>query len=279
MGAEPWPAKRTLIMGILNVTPDSFSDGGRYASPEAAVGHARGMIEAGADIVDVGPESTRPGSAPVGAAEQIRRVVPVIRAIREHSAGVTISIDTRLASVAREALAAGANMINDISALRDDPEMADIAAQAGVPIVLMHMKGTPRDMQRGGGPAYDDVIAEVCTFLKERRAFAVSCGIEPSRIILDPGIGFGKRYEHNLMILRHLDRIVALGQPVLIGASRKAFIGRTLGIDEPADRDLASVVCALWALRAGARILRVHDVRATVQAVRMYHALEGRSDE
>jgi dihydropteroate synthase len=237
------------------------------------------MIEAGADIIDVGPESTRPGSESVAADEQIDRAVPVIEAIRERHTDVVISIDTRLARVARAALAAGANMINDISALRDDPEMARVAAQARVPVVLMHMKGQPRNMQRHGGPAYEDVIGEICSFLLQRRDFAISRGVDPVNVVFDPGIGFGKRFEDNLLILRHLDRIIALQQPVLIGASRKSFIGHALGIEQASDRDLASVVCAVWALQAGARILRVHDVRATVEAVRMHQAIKRASEE
>jgi dihydropteroate synthase len=261
-------------MGILNVTPDSFSDGGRFVSAQAAVDGALGMIADGAVIIDVGPESTRPGAAAVGADEQIARAVPVIEGIRRRDARVMISIDTRLAPVARAALSAGANMVNDISALCDDPAMVEVIAEARVSVVLMHMKGRPADMQRGGGPAYEDAIAEIRAFLAERRDFAVSRGVDRENIVLDPGIGFGKRVEDNLRIIKHLDRIVDLGQPVLVGASRKSFIGHVLGIDDPAAREAASLACALWAVRSGTRIIRVHDVRSTVQTIRMQQAIE-----
>ncbi len=269
-----------LVMGILNVTPDSFSDGGDHDDPKGACARAMKMIEQGADIIDVGPESTRPGAAPVSADGQIARAVGVIEAIRASDDSIPISIDTRLASVAEAALDAGADMVNDVSALRDDDAMAGVIArgrQAGsasaIPVVLMHRCGSSTDMQRGGGPAYDDVIGEIAAFFRERMAHAVRHGISPEQIVFDPGIGFGKRVEHNLLILRHLDRLVALGRPVLVGASRKSFIGSVLEIDEPQRRDQASLACAVMAVMSGAGILRVHDVRATAEAVRICQAV------
>ena len=262
-----------LVMGVLNVTPDSFSDGGRYLQRDAAVAQALEMIDEGADIVDVGPESTRPGAGDTSADEQIARAVPVIEAIRHRSDSIVLSIDTRFASVASAAINAGADLVNDTSALRDDPAMAGLLAASGVPVVLMHRKGTSTTMQEGGGPHYEDVIQELRDFLRERMEFAMEQGIEASRIILDPGIGFGKRLEHNLLILRHLDQFVALGRPLLVGASRKRMIGSVLGIDEPTERLAGSLACAAIAVIAGAAILRVHDVRATVETVALCHAV------
>ena len=262
-----------LVMGILNVTPDSFSDGGDHADPRDACDRAMKMIEQGADIIDVGPESTRPGAAPVSAKQQIARAAGVIEAIRAANDSIPISIDTRLASVAEAAIHAGADMVNDVSALRDDEDMAGVIADAEVPVVLMHRRGSSTDMQRGGGPVYDDVIGEIAAFFHERMAHAVGQGISPEQIVFDPGIGFGKRVEHNLLILRHLDRLVAIGRPVLVGASRKSFIGAVLEIDEPKCRDQASLACAVMAVMSGAGILRVHDVRATAEAVRICQAV------
>jgi len=267
------PAVTPIVMGVLNVTPDSFSDGGRYAARDAAVRRALAMIDEGADIIDVGPESTRPGATPVSEPAQIARAVPVIEAIRERIGAIAISIDTTRAAVARAALVAGADLINDVSALRDDPEMAEVAAEAGVPIVLMHMRGTPADMQLDGGPHYDDLIGEITAFFEDRRRHAVAAGIDPSGIVFDPGLGFGKRFEQNLMILRELHRLVSLGQPVAIGASRKSFVGRILGIDDPLRRDSGSVACAALAVAAGVAVVRAHDVRATVEAVRVAAAI------
>lgn len=262
------------VWGILNVTPDSFSDGGAFLEPSAAVEAGLRMIEEGAAILDIGPESTRPGSAAVDEAEQIARAVPVIEGLRRRGATVEISIDTRRAAVARAALDAGATMINDVSALRDDPALAELVAERRAGLVLMHMKGTPADMQREGGPAYDDVVGEVLAFLRERRDFAVARGVARERIILDPGLGFGKRFEHNLALLRGLDRFAELGRPVLVGASRKAFLGRILGRDDPRDRLHGSLACALIAAARGAAILRVHDVRPTSEALRTWAAIE-----
>ena len=266
-------------MGVLNVTPDSFSDGGDHFKPSDAVARAREMIAEGADLIDVGPESTRPahvyaeGSTEVPASEQIARAIPVIEAIREADPRITISIDTRLAPVARAALDAGADMINDVSALRDDPAMVDLVAASGALVSLMHRKGRPRDMQQGGGPQYDDVIEEIRDFFHRRLEHAVDGGVDESRIIVDPGLGFGKRVEHNLLILEHLDRLVDLDRPVLIGASRKSFIGQVLGIDDPKRRDPASLACAVLAFLSGAAIIRTHDVRPTVEALQLTAAI------
>ena len=267
------PSTVPLVMGVLNVTPDSFSDGGDYFTTDQAVGRALEMITEGADIIDVGPESTRPGSRPVSPDAQLARAIPVIEAVREANPMITISIDTRLAPVAQASLEAGADMINDISALGDDPGMAEVVARSGALVCLMHRKGRPIDMQRGGGPDYDDVIGEIGTFLRERMEVAVAQGIDESRIIFDPGIGFGKRVEHNLLILKHLARFVALGRPVLVGASRKSFIGKVLGREDPKQREAGSLAGAVIAALAGAAILRVHDVRPTVEALRLCTAV------
>lgn len=264
---------RPLIAGILNVTPDSFSDGGKYAAPEEAVAFAVEMIAEGADIIDVGPESTRPGSRPVSADEQIARAIPVIEAIRRRDPRVAISIDTRLAPVAQAAIQAGAEMVNDVSALRDDPAMAAVLAKTAAAVVLMHRRGTPVDMQRSGGPDYDDVIGEIVSFLEERKRYAVSAGVDPARIVFDPGIGFGKRVEHNLQILRDLDRFTSLGQLVMVGASRKSFIGHITGVESPDERLAGSLACVAIATLAGASILRVHDVRASVETARLCSAV------
>ncbi len=267
-------------MGILNVTPDSFSDGGAYLDPEDAVRRALDMAAQGADVIDIGPESTRPGSHGVPADEQIARAVPVIEAIRKFDDFTPLSIDTCLASVASAALDAGADIVNDVSAMRDDPAMADVVAEAGVPIVLMHRRGIPADMQKGGGPHYDDVTGEICQFLTERVDHAESRGIDRSRVIVDPGIGFGKRVEDNLRILNELDRLVSLGFPVLVGASRKRFIGAVKGEARPEaapdsrSRLGGSLAAAALAARAGAAMIRVHDVVETVEMLRVLRAAE-----
>jgi dihydropteroate synthase len=270
------PAGRPAVMGILNVTPDSFSDGGRYLAPAAAVAHARAMIDAGADIIDVGGESTRPGAAPVPVPEEIARVTRVIAALRTAAPHVPLSIDTRKAAVAEAAFAAGATILNDVSALTWDPAMAGLAARAGVPVILMHAQGTPETMQND--PRYGDVVAEVRGWLAARVAAARAAGI--ARIAIDPGIGFGKTLAHNLALLRAIPALAALGHPVLIGASRKRFIGLLGGapgapLPDGAARMPGSVAVALHAARAGARILRVHDVAETVQALRLQAALTG----
>jgi len=262
-----------VVMGILNVTPDSFSDGGSYQSVDAAVAQASKMIDEGAEIIDVGPESTRPGSEPVEGDEQIRRALPVIRAIRAAHPGIDLSIDTRLAEVATAAIESGATMVNDVSALRDDPALVDVVSRSGVWVVLMHRRGMPATMQAGGGPEYRDVIQEIGVFLRERIDWAVAAGVDRSRIVIDPGIGFGKRVEHNLQILKHVQELTAFGPPVLIGASRKHFIDMTLGCDSPEARDAASSVCAALAVRSGARIIRAHAVAATVSAARLAWAI------
>jgi len=261
-------------MGVVNCTPDSFSDGGRFLVCDAAVAHARKLAGQGADIIDIGGESTRPGALPVDPVEQIRRTAPVIQRVREFWDG-PISIDTTRVPVARAALEAGANWINDISALRDDPAMADLAADSPCMVVLMHMQGKPSTMQVA--PGYEDVVTEVRDFLAERATFAQEHGIKADRIVVDPGIGFGKRYEDNLAVLRHLSRFVDLGFPVLVGASRKSFIGRITG-EDPGDRLEGSLVAAVWAALKGARIVRVHDVAATRRALLVADAIAGESD-
>lgn len=261
---------RPLVMGIVNVTPDSFADGGRHFSLEAALAHARHLVAAGADILDVGGESTRPFSEPVPLEEELRRVLPVIEAIRAEM-DVPLSVDTYKAEVARRALEAGADIINDISALRFDPDMAPLAAATGAPVILMHMKGTPRDMQTD--PRYDDLLGEIKAFLAERRDFALAQGIAPEAIVLDPGIGFGKTFAHNLQILNHLDTFLDLGCPLLVGPSRKAFIGHYLGGLPPDDRDFGTLAALAAAVLKGARILRVHNVAAAVQFLTLFQAI------
>jgi len=262
---------RTLIMGILNVTPDSFSDGGRYTSVEAAVAHARRMAEEGADIIDIGGESTRPGAEPVPLEEELRRVIPVVEAVRAELPRICISVDTYKAKVAEEALRVGADMINDVSALRFDTRMAEVAAEAGAPVVLMHMRGTPKTMQQD--PRYDDVVREIIEFLDERISWAVSQGIDREKIIVDPGIGFGKRPEHNTEILRRLGELKALGRPVLLGTSRKSFLGALTKrpVEKRLEETVASVV--IGALH-GADIVRVHDVGAVKHALTVADAIK-----
>lgn len=273
MASEPTPhsvwndLSRPIVMGILNVTPDSFSDGGAFADADSAVAQADRMVADGAAILDVGPESTRPGSQPVDPAEQIRRSIPVIRRIRQTHPHIGLSIDTQSAVVAQAALDAGADAVNDISALRHDPAMAGVVANQGAVAILMHMQGTPATMQRD--PTYTDVAAEVAAFLRERAAVALSAGIAHSQIVVDPGIGFGKTVEHNLELLRRLSEIVGVGFPVAVGVSRKAFIGRILNLPDPQNRLAGSLAGAVAAVLAGARIIRAHDVRETVQAVRL----------
>ena len=251
------------IMGVLNVTPDSFSDGGEWFDRDAAVARGRELIAQGAAIVDVGGESTRPGSLPVSAEEELARVVPVIEALRD--AGAQLSVDTSKASVARAALAAGATFVNDVTALRGDPEMAALVAEAGCDVCLMHMLGEPRTMQED--PRYSDVVAEVRTFLEGRIAVAVTAGIAEERISVDPGIGFGKTAKHNLELLRRLDELVAIGRPVVVGTSRKSFLGRLTGRDDPPQRVIGTVATNVLAYERGASVFRVHDVAATRDAL------------
>jgi dihydropteroate synthase len=262
------------VMGVVNVTPDSFSDGGRHATPEAALAHARRLIVDGADILDIGGESTRPGAGPVAEAEEIARVVPLVRALRAESA-VPISIDTMKPAVARAAVEAGASLWNDVTALRHAPDSLATAAELGCGVVLMHMQGEPRTMQ--AEPRYDDVVAEVAAFLAARAQAAMAAGVARERIWLDPGIGFGKHMtRHNLPLIAGLERIVALGFPVLLGLSRKSFISALDGGGRPADARLGgSIAGALAGAAAGVAAVRVHDVRETVQALRVRDAIEG----
>jgi dihydropteroate synthase len=255
------------IMGIVNVTPDSFSDGGLYLDPGAAVVHGLELADAGAAILDVGGESTRPGAMPVGADEELRRVVPVIEelASAEDAPGVELSVDTSKARVASEALKRGATLVNDVTALRGDPEMAAVIAEHEADCCLMHMRGEPRTMQ--DDPHYDDVVSDVKAFLEERLAFAVANGIAESRVILDPGIGFGKTTAHNLELIRRLDELVAIGRPVMIGASRKSFIGRITGRTDPAEREAGTVAINVLAFARGATVFRVHDVGPSYDAL------------
>jgi dihydropteroate synthase len=264
------PARRPLVMGVLNVTPDSFSDGGLYADLDRAVAHAREMAQQGADLLDVGGESTRPGAAPVDAAEQVRRVAPVIRAIRRETE-VAISVDTTRSAVAEAAADAGAAIVNDISAGRDDESLLPLAARLGLAVVLMHMQGTPRTMQEQ--PHYDDVVAEVRQFLEQRMQAAVACGVPQEKVLLDPGIGFGKTTEHNLVLLRHIDVMRSLGRPLLVGTSRKRFIGTITGQSEPSRRLYGTAATVAWSVARGADIVRVHDVAPMAQVVRMIQAI------
>jgi dihydropteroate synthase len=258
-------------MGILNVTPDSFSDGGQHFGFQTAVDAARQMVDDGAHVIDVGGESTRPGADPVSEDEETRRVVPVVEALA--AAGITVSVDTMKASVARRALGAGAAIVNDVTAL-SDPEMAQVCADAGCTVCLMHMQGTPRTMQ--ANPHYEDVVEEVRSFLVERAAFAQGHGIAADKIWIDPGIGFGKTVDHNLELLRNIPRLADTGYPVLIGVSRKSFIGRILGGAVPLpveDRLEGTLAVQGYAQLQGAKIIRAHDVKAAGRTVRMIQAL------
>jgi dihydropteroate synthase len=250
-------------MGVVNVTPDSFSDGGRFLDPDAAAAAARRLAAEGAALVDVGGESTRPGSEPVSLDEELRRVVPVLEQV---GGEVPLSIDTAKAEVARRALELGAELVNDVTALRGDPDLAGVVADAGAYLCLMHMRGEPRTMQID--PRYDDVAAEVASFLEERLAAAVAAGVPEERICLDPGIGFGKTVAQNLELVRRLDVLLALGRPILIGLSRKSTLGRVLGDPEATTGSAAaSVGAAVAAFERGASIFRVHDVREHVEAL------------
>jgi dihydropteroate synthase len=264
---DRWP--RPTVIGILNVTPDSFSDGGSHASAENAADAAVRMFDEGAALVDVGGESTRPGAAPVTVEEELRRVIPVVEAL----AGRPLSVDTSRVEVARRALALGATMVNDVTALRREPELAEVVAGAGADLCLMHMQGEPRTMQVA--PSYEDVVGEVAAFLEERLAFAVAAGVPEERICLDPGIGFGKTPDQNLELVRRLDRIVAIGRPVLVGLSRKSTLARIVtGADARVGSDAASVGAAVAAFDRGATLFRVHDVRAHAEALTVAAAVE-----
>jgi len=261
--------ERTLVMGILNVTPDSFTDGGRFFEFEPAVNQAKSIIAEGADILDVGGESTRPSSEPVSTDQELERVIPVIEAIRKLS-DIPISIDTTKAEVARLALQAGANIINDVSALRFDDQMAELAAATGVPLILMHMLGTPKVMQQN--PAYSSLFSEIIAFLQERIDFAIQRGVDREQIVVDPGIGFGKTVNHNLLLVRDLHYLHCLERPVLLGASRKRFIGTILDRPEQ-EREIGTAVVNSFGIAAGAHIIRAHHVAINRQVALMGDAL------
>jgi dihydropteroate synthase len=257
------------LMGVVNVTPDSFSDGGQYLEADAAIGHGLELVGDGAAILDVGGESTRPGAEPVGEDEELRRVLPVIQGL---SGAATVSVDTSKAAVAEAAIGAGASIVNDVTALRSDAEMAGVCAEHGVGVVLMHMKGEPRSMQQR--PGYDDVVDEVKAFLAERTEAALAAGIDEERIWLDPGIGFGKTLEHNLELLRRLGELRELGRPLVVGTSRKSFIGKVDG--SPVDDRLGGTIASsVLATAEGADVLRVHDVAEIAQAMRVAAAILG----
>ena len=260
-----------VLVGVLNVTPDSFSDGGDFLDPDGAATHAAAMLEEGARIIDVGGESTRPGSERVTPEEEARRVVPVVERIVAERAEAIVSIDTYRAGIAEAALEAGASIVNDVSALRGDPRMAGVVAEARCPVILMHMLGEPKTMQQN--PSYDDVVREVRGFLAKRAEHAVASGVIEENIILDPGIGFGKTLEHNLALLNHLDSIVELGFPVLVGASRKSFIGSITGVQEARERLFGTVATTVLAYERGATLFRVHDVRANREALAVARAV------
>lgn|SRR5574337_156376 len=262
--------RRTLIMGILNVTPDSFSDGGRFFNPGRALAHAREMAEAGADIIDIGGESTRPGSLPLSEEEELGRIIPLIERLSAELP-VPLSVDTYKSAVAKKALQAGASIVNDISGLRFSPDMARVAADAGAPVVIMHIKGTPRNMQQN--PVYEDVVGEILSYIEEGIAIAERAGVDREQILIDPGIGFGKTLEHNLAVLNRLDEFRGLGRPVVLGASRKRFIGTILGIEEPSGRVDGTAATVAVGIERGASIVRVHDVRRMAQVARMTDAI------
>jgi dihydropteroate synthase len=257
------PAVHYELMGVVNVTPDSFSDGGAFEDAEAAIAHGRRLAAEGAGILDVGGESTRPGADPVPAEEELRRVLPVVAGLAETA---RVSIDTMKLSVAEAALDAGASYVNDVTAFRHDPELAGLVADRGVDCCLMHMLGEPRTMQRD--PRYGDVVSDVKAFLEQRLRFAVDQGVAEERIQLDPGIGFGKTLEHNLELLRRLDELTALGRPLVIGTSRKSFLGRITGRDV-AERVPATIATCVLALERGARVFRVHDVAEVADALKV----------
>ncbi len=262
-------SSRTLIMGVLNVTPDSFSDGGKFFDIIRAVQHGIKLAHEGADIIDVGGESSRPGAEPVPVEEEIRRVVPVIEALARE-VQVPLSVDTYKSEVAARAIEAGASMVNDISALRFDPNMVHVAAEAGASVVLMHMRGTPRDMQVH--PRYDDLLGEIREFLDERVSWAQEKGVAPEKIVVDPGIGFGKTAKHNLAILKHLSFLHVLGKPILLGTSRKSFIGAVLQADVE-QREEGTAATVVVGICQGANLVRVHDVAKAVPLVRMTDAI------
>jgi dihydropteroate synthase len=261
---------KALIMGVINTTPDSFSDGGEFAGAAAAIEHGLRLAEEGADILDIGGESTRPGAEPVPADEELRRVIPVIEGLAART-DAALSIDTSKAAVARAAMAAGASIINDVTALTGDAEMAAVAAATEAGVVLMHMRGTPRTMQQG--PAYDDVVAEVSDFLRAQAEAAQAAGIARDRIALDPGIGFGKTVEHNLRLIAALPELSRLGYPVLLGVSRKSFLSAAAGASDLADREAPTIALTALGRSLGARIFRVHAAAGNVRALRITEAV------
>jgi dihydropteroate synthase len=266
-----YPGQRPLVLGIVNVTPDSFSDGGSFASPQAAIEHGLTLVQEGADLLDVGGESSRPGATPVSLEQELSRVVPVVRGLVAQT-NVPLSVDTTKAEVARQALEAGALVINDITALRGDAEMASVVHQYKAGVILMHMQGTPANMQVN--PAYQNVVQEVADFLQERLQAAANVGIGGEQVVLDPGIGFGKTAEHNFRLIAHLDEVQRLGRPVCLGVSRKGFLGKLLG-RPVGDRLAVSVAAACYAVaRHTAQIFRVHDVAATRDAIALFTRLE-----
>jgi dihydropteroate synthase len=267
---RPW-SPGPVVVGILNVTPDSFSDGGNFLDPGAAAEHAASLLDEGAGIIDVGGESTRPGSDPVPQEEEVRRVVPVISRIIAARPEAVISVDTYRSATAAAALDAGASIVNDVTALRGDPRMISVVAEARCPVILMHMQGEPKTMQ--SEPRYTDVVREVKDFLRSRAEHAVATGVSQENIIVDPGIGFGKSLDHNLVLLRDLESIVDLGFPVLVGASRKKFIGSITGVQAAADRVFGTVATTVLAYEKGATLFRVHDVRANSEALAVAEAV------
>ena len=269
-GTRPW-SPGPVVVGILNVTPDSFSDGGDFLDPEAAAVHAATMLDEGAGIIDVGGESTRPGSDPVSQEEEVRRVVPVIERILASRPEAVISVDTYRSKTAAAALGAGARIVNDVTALRGDPRMASIVADARCPVILMHMQGEPKTMQME--PHYEDVVGEVKAFLGLKAENAIAAGVSQENIIVDPGIGFGKNFNHNLVLLRNLEVIVDLGFPVLVGASRKTFIGKITGAEDAGERVFGTVATTVLAYEKGVTLLRVHDVRANREALAVADAV------
>jgi len=266
-------ARAPRLLGVLNITPDSFSDGGKFLASDAAFAHALKLVEVGADALDLGAESTRPGSRGTPAKLQKARLLPVLKRLRKASAlhGIPLSIDTQSAEVARAALGEGADLLNDVSAFRADAGLAKVAARAGCGVILMHMQGVPRSMQRE--PRYSDVIAELLRFFRERLDAACTAGIAPEKVLLDPGLGFGKTLAHNCEILRRLADLTVIGRPLVVGASRKRFLGVLTGEEVPERRVQASVAVGLLALRNGARVLRVHDVAEHKLALRVYHGI------
>lgn len=270
----PW-GRKTFVMGVLNATPDSFSDGGRYASTQAAVAHAYQMVEAGADIIDIGGESTRPATfgdkSPLSADAEMQRILPTIERLARELPGIPLSIDTYKAEVARAALEAGGSIVNDISGLTYDPMMAALVAECGAPVILMHLLGSPRDIPLK--PVYTDVIAEVIAFFERQIALATLCGVAREQIWLDPGIGFGKTSQHNLEILRRLPEIKALGFPLVVGASRKKFLGKILGAVDPTDRIEGTAAAVALSIAGGADIVRVHDVKEMARVAKVSDAI------